>query len=103
MAPSSPGMKACGWGERPYSRANRLDIVAIGIDQKRRVVSRAVILARAGAAIVATAALQALAMECLDRIMIPSAKRDMRAIGLPPLVQVQPQRRRALRSEAGIT
>ena len=39
-------------------RANRLDIVAVGIDQERRVIGRAVIGARTGGAIVAAAGLQ---------------------------------------------
>src|SRR5882724_10795738 len=60
------------------SRAHRLDIVAVGVDQKRRVISRAVIRARSGAAIVAAAGLQALGMELLDRRMIVGAERDMR-------------------------
>ena len=59
-------------------RTNRLDIVAVGIDQKRRVIGRAVIRTRPGAAIVAAAGLQALSVELLDRRMILSAERDMR-------------------------
>src|SRR4051794_29871871 len=62
----------------PALRANRLDVVAVRIDQKRRVIGRAVILPRPGAAIVAAAGFQALGMELLDRGMILGAERDMR-------------------------
>src|SRR5258708_5000522 len=41
-------------------RANRLDIVAIGVDQERRKIGRAVIGPRAGLAIVAASGLDAL-------------------------------------------
>ena len=58
-------------------RTNRLDIVAVGIDQERGVIGRAVIGARPGAAIVATAGFQAFGVELLDRGVIPGAERDM--------------------------
>src|SRR5438874_1100680 len=84
------------------SRTNRLDIIAVRIDQERRVIGRAVILARTGAAIVAAAALQSFAVERLDRVVIAGTKCDVGAVGLAPLVQMQPERRFALRPEPGI-
>src|SRR5579863_8545366 len=59
--------------------ADRLDIVAVGIDQERGKIGRAVILARARCAIVAASGLQPLAMEFFDRGVIGRAERDMRA------------------------
>src|SRR5579864_3700358 len=82
-------------------RAHRLDIVAVGIDQERGVIGRAVVGARAGAAIVAPAGLQALAVEFRDRRMIGGAERDMRAFALQTLVKIEPERRRALGPKAG--
>src|SRR5437762_13604001 len=82
------------------SGANRLDMVAVGVDQKRRVVSRAVIRARAGAAIVAATGLHAFGVEFLDRGMIPGAEGDMGAGLRGAPVQMQPERGRALRSKA---
>ena len=64
---------------RRVSCANRLDIVAVGIDQERGVIGRAVIGARAGAAIVAAAGFQALGVEFLDRGVIGCAECDMGA------------------------
>ena len=66
-------------------RTNRLDIVAVGIDQERRVIGRAVIGARSGAAIVAAAGFEAFGMKLLDRRMIPGAERDMRCGPADPL------------------
>src|SRR3954471_24379581 len=86
-----------GW--QLYLRANRLDIVAVRIDQKRRIISRAVILPCPGAAIVAAAGLQALGMEFRDRGMVRRAERDMRT-GARALVQMQPERGFALGAEA---
>src|SRR6266508_5730375 len=63
-----------GWA----SGTNRLDIVAVGVDQERRVIGRAVIRAWPGAAIVAAAGLQAFGMQLLDRGVILGAERDMR-------------------------
>src|SRR5438552_3748906 len=81
-------------------RTNRLDIIPVRVDQKRRVVGRAVIRARAGAAIVAATGLQAFGVEFLDRGMIPGAEGDMGAGLRGALVQMQPERRRALRPKA---
>src|SRR5512140_3287315 len=81
-------------------RANRLDIVAVGIDQERGVIGRAVIGARAGAAIVAAAGLDALGMELPDRVMILRAKGDVSAGGRRALMRVKPQRGLALGPKA---
>src|SRR5580704_2971241 len=79
------------------SRTNGLDIVAVGIDQERGEIGRAVIGPRAGPAIVAAAGLDALAVEFLDRSMIRRAERDMGAGGaLKTLVQIEPERGLAL-------
>ena len=65
-------------------RAHRLDIVAVGIDQERGEIARAVIGPRAGAAIVAAAGLQSLSMKLLDRGVVGGAERDMGAgVALP--------------------
>ena len=69
----------------PMLRANRLDIVAVGIDQERGEIGRAVIGARAGAAIVAAAGLQPLGVEFLDRGVVGRAERDMGAGAGQPL------------------
>src|ERR1043166_2067685 len=77
-----------------------LDIVAVGIEQERSVIGRAVVGAGASAAIVAAASLQALGVEALDRGMIEGAERDMGAGAFGILVGVKPQRRLAFRSKA---
>src|ERR1700692_3769111 len=77
-------------------RTHRLDIVAVGIDQERGIVSRAVIGSRAGAGFVAAAGLHALGVEFLDRVMIFRAEGEVGAGSGRPLVQVKPQRRLAL-------
>jgi hypothetical protein len=59
-------------------RTNRLDIVAVRVDQKCRVIGRAVIRPRSGAAIVTAAGFDAFGMELLDRGMILGTERDMR-------------------------
>src|SRR3981081_1889208 len=48
-------------------RANRLDIVAVGIDQERGEVGRAVVGAWPGATVIAASGLHALAGKFLDR------------------------------------
>ena len=93
--PQDDGCEGCS-----KLRANRLDIVAIGINEKRRVVGRAVIRARAGAAIVAAAGLQSFGMEFLDRAVIRRAERDMGAGAGSSLVQMQPERGLALGAKA---
>src|SRR5262245_63474385 len=75
---------------------------AIGVDQERRVIGRAVVLARTGAAIVAAAALQALAVKLFHGVVVLGAEGDVGAVRFPSLVQMQPERRLALRAKAGI-
>src|SRR5581483_9182721 len=82
-----------------FLRAHRLDIVAVGIDQECGVISRAIVMAMAGRAVVAAAGLEAFCVEFLDRGMVGRAERDMRALALQALVQVKPQRRLALGAE----
>src|SRR5262249_45968263 len=93
-----PGMTK-GKGRRRTSRTHRLDIVAVGIEQERGVVGRAVVVPMSGSAIVAAAGFQALGMEFSDRGMVGCAKGDMRAAILQALLQIEPQRRLALRAE----
>src|SRR5665647_228017 len=85
-----------------YLRTNRLDIVAVGIDQERGVVSGAVIGPRAGGAVVAAAGLHALGMEFLDRGVVGRAERDMGPGSRRPLLLKQPQGRFALGPEARV-
>jgi len=70
--------------------ANRLDVVAVGVDQERGEIARAVIGPRAGGAIVAASGLDAFAVEFLDRGMVRCAERDMRAGARLSLVQIKP-------------
>ena len=82
---------------------HRLDIVAVGIDQERGMVGRAVIGARAGRAVVAAAGLDAFGVEFPDRGVIRSAERDMRARALQPLEdRVGAERRRMNRSSSSV-
>src|ERR1700719_3192708 len=76
---------------------NRFDIVAVRVDQERGKVGRAIILAWTRRAIVAASGLDAFAMEFSDRGMIGRAKGDMGAGAGISFVQIQPQRRLALR------
>ena len=75
-------MTACA---RLMLRADRLDIVAVGIDQERRIIGRAVVGPRAGAAIVAASGLDALCVKFLDGRVIGRAERDVGAAGAGPL------------------
>src|SRR2546425_4576856 len=77
-------------------RTHRLDIVAVGIDQERGEIARAVIGAGAGGAIVAASGLRSLRVEFLDRGVVGRAKRNVRAGSGWPLVRIKPQRRLAL-------
>src|ERR1700680_1797876 len=81
-------------------RADRFDIVAVGIDQERRKIARAVIGPRACCAVVAASGLDALGVEFLDRRGVGRAKRDMGAGAPEILVQIEPERRLALGPEA---
>src|SRR3954451_14596147 len=66
-------------GVASTSRAHRLDIVAVRVDQERGIIGRAVVGAQARAAIVAAAGFQALGMEAFDRGMVGRAECDMGA------------------------
>src|SRR6185437_11567965 len=83
----------------PGSGADRLDIVAVGVDQKGGIIGRAVIGARTGTAVIAAAGLQAVGMKALDRGMIGRAERDMRARAAALFGNIEPQRRLARRSK----
>src|SRR5262249_19896603 len=90
------------WQISPWtalSSTHRLDIVAVGVDQERRVIGRAVIGARARRPVVAAAGLDALRVEFLDGGMIGRAKRDMRAGAFETVLRMEPQRGLALRAE----
>jgi hypothetical protein len=93
MPGTRPGMTA-------VLRADRLDIVAVGVDQERGVIGRAVVGARSRAAIVAAAGFQALGVEFLDRGVIRRRECDMRAGAFGVLGEVKPQRRLAFGSKA---
>src|SRR5882757_2281920 len=83
------------------SATHRFDIVAVGVDQERGKIGRAVILAMTRLAIVAAAGLQARGVKLLDRGMVRRAEGDMgAAIGLA-LVQMQPERGLALGAKTG--
>src|SRR5258708_19797349 len=84
---ASPRMTVVtGWALRTH----RLDIVAVGVGQESRVVSRAVIGARSGAAIVAAAGLEAFGVKFSDRGMVGRAERDVRAGAPNSLLPVHP-------------
>src|SRR4051794_38308310 len=85
---------------RRASRAHRLDIVAVGVDQERSEIGRAVVGARTRAAIIAAAGFHALGVEFLDRGAIRCAECDMRSGTFGVLGEVKPQRRLALGPEA---
>src|SRR5260370_289702 len=76
--------------------AHRLDIVAVGVDQERGEIARAVIGARPGAAIVAASGLQSVGVEFPDRWVVGRAERDVGAGKGWPLVRIEPERRLAL-------
>src|SRR5258708_36420593 len=85
---ASPRMTVVtGWALRTH----RLDIVAVGVGQESRVVSRAVIGARAGAAIVAAAGLEAFGVQFPDRGMVGRAERDVRARARNSPCEVPPE------------
>src|SRR5262249_18038607 len=81
-------------------RADGLDVVAVRIDQECRIVCRAIVCARTGATIVATAGFQPVGMEGFDGVVIGCAKCHMRP-AFRCIGQMQPQCRGVLWSEAG--
>src|ERR1700731_1183535 len=91
------GMTACA---RLTLRANRLDIVAVGIDQERRKIGRAVVGPRAGATIVAATGLDAVWVKFPDRRVMGCAERDVGPRRSRPLVGIKPERRLALGPKA---
>src|ERR1700687_3698127 len=82
--------------DRLRLRANRLDIVAVEIDQERGEIARAAIGSWTAPAIVASAGLQSLCVKFLDRRVVGRAERNVRARAARPLMQIKPERRRAL-------
>src|SRR6202045_1717171 len=92
------GMTAC---TRLRLRANRLDIVAVGIDQERRIIGRAVVGPWAGASIVAASGLDAVSVKLPDRRVIGRAERDVGACRGRPVVGIKPERRLTLGPKAG--
>src|SRR5947207_11805814 len=105
---SNPGLRAqsfLGPGLLRFARndgvsaAHRLDIVAVGVDQERGVIGRAVVCARARRAVVAAAGLEAFGVKFVDRGMVGCAERDMRTGGLEILLKIEPERGFALRPE----
>src|SRR6266446_1041288 len=87
--------------DRSHLRAHRLDIVAVGIDQKRGEIARTVIGARAGAAIVVASGLQSRAVKLPDRGVVGRAERNVRAGRGWPLVRIKPERRLAPGAKTG--
>ncbi len=62
------------------SRADRFDVVAVGIEQEGGVVGGAVVGAQAGTAVVAAAGLETRRVEAVDGGPIGRAERDMHAL-----------------------
>ena len=77
-----------------------LDIVAVGIDQERRKIGRAVVGPRAGASIVVASGLDAVCVKFPDRRVIGRAERDVGACRGRPVVGIKPKRRLALGPKA---
>src|SRR5437879_260929 len=82
------------------SDADRFDIVAVRIEQERRIVSGTIVGAQTGTAVVATACLETVRVEAIDRGAIGGAKRHMRPLTGRTLAGVKPQGRFAWRAEA---
>src|ERR1700722_15839695 len=85
---------------RDLLRTNRLDIVAVGVDQERGEIGRAVIGPRAGGAVVAAAGLGARAVKFPDRRMVRGAEGNVSARAGGSLVRIEPKRGFALGPEA---
>src|SRR3981189_779936 len=80
-------------------RTNRLDIVAVWIDQERGEVGRAVVGAWPGATVIAASGLHALAVKFLDRRVIGRAERDVGASSGRSVMCIKPERRFAFGPE----
>src|SRR5258708_13703485 len=80
-------------------RANRFDVVAVGVDQEGGEIARAVIGPRAGGAVVTASGLHAFGVKFLDCRMIGCAELDMGPVPAKTLVQINPERRLALGPE----
>src|SRR5689334_10608890 len=74
------------------SGAHRLDIVAVGVNQKRGIVGRAIVGSISGRAVVAAACLDALRVEFLDGRMVRRAEGEVGAAIFRILVRIEPQR-----------
>src|SRR6516165_10790583 len=90
---------AAGLRGATSSGAHRLDIVAVGINQERGVVGRAIVGSISGRPVVAAACLDALRMEFLDGCMIRRAEGDVGAAIFRILAQIKPQHGFALGSK----
>src|SRR5687768_13006871 len=103
----SLNMRAPGGGsphsKRSYSTtaasrmAHRLYVVAVGVDEKCRVIGRAVIGSQTGLPVVAPAGLEARGVEPVDRLTVGRAERDVKG---PAFTFRKPQTGLALRSQA---
>src|ERR1700733_5444378 len=80
-------------------RTNRLDMIALGLDQERGEIGRAVIRPRTGSTVVTAAGFGAGAVEFPDRRMVRGAEGDMGACASRFFVRIKPQRGFALRPE----
>src|SRR5689334_7066236 len=80
------------------SSTNRLDIVAVGIDQECGEIGRAVIAPQTCSAIVASSGFDAVGVKFPDRLVLAGPERDVGAADAS-LMLVEPQRRFALRAE----
>src|SRR4051812_43680222 len=85
---------------RLLARADGFDVVAVGIEQERRVVRRAVVLAQPRTAVVAAARLDASPVEAIDRASVRCPERDVHA-GVALSRGIEPERRLSLRAEPG--
>src|ERR1700676_3293727 len=80
---------------------HRLDVVAVGIDQERGEITRAVIGPRSGGAIVAASGLQSLSVEFFDRRVVGRAEGDVGPRSGRPRMRIKPERWLALRAKTG--
>src|SRR5436853_6057891 len=105
LCPARPQLaKPRGSGtEAPRSReADRLDVMAVRIEQEGGVVAGTVIGAKARGAVVAPAGCQALGVEAIHGRAARRTESDVRGAAHGTLVRIQPQGRLALWTETGI-